>query len=137
MVTKRKLAMTLARKSSAPGAGAMRCASMTWWRISRAQAWLSALTEANMVATQRTPPAICWEKAPRGSKAIEKSTTTSREKKSMETMASSERHSMRRSLTRWVQRARVIRRGPPRHVGFGQVGGLGLGWRADSRRARG
>ena len=46
----------------------MRCASITWWRISRAQAWLSALTEANMVATQSTPPAICWAKAPRGSK---------------------------------------------------------------------
>jgi hypothetical protein len=31
----------------------MRCASITWWRISRAQAWLSALTEANMVATHK------------------------------------------------------------------------------------
>ena len=53
MVTKMKLARTLARKSSAPGVGAMRCASITWWRISRAQAWLSALTEANMVATHK------------------------------------------------------------------------------------
>ena len=44
----------------------MRCASSTWWRISRAQAWLSALTEANMVATQSTPPAMSRAKAPRG-----------------------------------------------------------------------
>jgi hypothetical protein len=86
----------------------MRCASSTWWRISRAQAWLSALTEANMVATQSTPPEICCENAPRGSKASENSTTTSSAKKSMELMASRERHSMRRSLTRWVQRALVI-----------------------------
>ena len=58
MVTKMKLARTLARKSCAPELGAMRCASITWWRISRAHAWLSALTEANIVATQSTPPAI-------------------------------------------------------------------------------
>jgi hypothetical protein len=44
----------------------MRWASMTWWRISRAQAWLRALMEANMVATQITPPEISCEKAPRG-----------------------------------------------------------------------
>ena len=86
----------------------MRCASITWWRISRAHAWFSALTEANIVATHSTPPAICCENAPRGSNAIENSTTTSPEKNSMEMMASSERHSMRRSLTRWVQKLRGI-----------------------------
>ena len=40
------------------------------------------------------------EKAPRGSKASEKSTTTRSAKKSMELMASLERHSMRRSRVR-------------------------------------
>ena len=61
-----------------------------------------------MVATQSTPPAICCENAPRGSNAMENSTTTSPEKNSMEIMASRVRHSMRRSLARWVQSGRVI-----------------------------
>src|SRR5580692_11085417 len=108
METKRKLAMTLARKRSEPEVGAMRWASRTWWRISRAQAWLRALMEAKSVATQMTPPEISWENAPRGEKASEKRTTTRSAKKSMELTASRERHSMRRSLTRWVHKARVI-----------------------------
>src|ERR1700733_13694448 len=61
-----------------------------------------------MVATQRPPPAICCENAPRGSKAMEKSTTTRPEKKIMEIMASRVRHSMRRSLARWGKGARVM-----------------------------
>ncbi len=73
---------------------------------------IEGVTEANMVATQRTPPAICCENAPRGSKAMEKSTTTRPEKKIMEIMASRVRHSMRRSLARCVKRARVML-GPP------------------------
>src|ERR1700677_2166752 len=68
--------------------------------------------DANSVATHMTPPEISWENAPRGEKASEKRTTTSRAKKSMELTASRERHSMRRSLTRWVQRERVIGPGP-------------------------
>ena len=51
-----------------PGAGVMRCASRTWCRSSRAQAWFSALTEANRVATQRMPPAICRDAASVGIK---------------------------------------------------------------------
>src|SRR5580658_5072712 len=108
METKRKLAITLARKRSEPGVGAMRWASRTWWRISRAQAWLRALMDAKSVATQMTPPEISWENAPRGEKAREKRTTTSSAKKSMELTASRERHSMRRSFMRCTQRARVI-----------------------------
>src|SRR5271165_869169 len=114
METKRKFAITLARKRSAPGVGAMRCASSTWWRISRAQAWFSALMEAKSVATQMTPPEISWENAPRGEKASENSTTTRSAKNSMELIASRERHSMRRSLTRCDHRALVISRLPSR-----------------------
>ena len=107
----------------------MRCASITWWRISRAQAWLSALTDANMVATQSTPPAICCANAPRGSKEMENSTTTSSAKNSMELMASFERHSMRRSLARWVQRVELMQPPAIGDRGFPSIAaGMRLAW---------
>src|ERR1700689_4706945 len=73
-------------------------ASSTWLRSSRAQVWLSATTAANRNATQTRPPAIWRDSSAVGSNEKLKTTTTSKEKKSMELMASFERHSRRRSL---------------------------------------
>ncbi len=75
------------------GAGAMRWASRTWLRCSRVQDWLSAVMAAKSRATQSMPPAIWREMAAVGSKAMEKTTTTSSAKKSMPLMESRERHS--------------------------------------------
>ena len=68
-------------------------------RSSRAHVWLRATTAANRNATQIRPPAIWRDSSALGSNEKLKTTTTSREKNSIELMASLERHSRRRSLS--------------------------------------
>ena len=85
----------------------MRWTSRTWLRCSRFQDWLRVVVAANRMTIQRMPPAIWREMAAVGSKASEKTTTTSSEKKSMPVMASRDRHSRRRSLRRCVRTCRA------------------------------
>src|SRR4029077_16012802 len=96
--TKMKFPKALARKSEFAGAGETRYASKTWVRSSRAQVWLSATTAAKRKATHTNPPAICRDSSAFGSNEKLKTTTTSREKNSMELIASFDRPSRRRSL---------------------------------------
>src|SRR6266436_2487641 len=96
--TKIKLPKALARKSEFAAAGETRYASKTWLRSSRAQVWLRATTAAKRKATHTRPPAIWRDSSALGSNEKLKTTTTSREKNSMELIASFDRHSRRRSL---------------------------------------
>src|SRR3974377_1138583 len=87
-VTKMKLPSALARNRELAGAGEKRYASSTWLRRSRAQVWLSATTAANRNATQIRPPAMRRDSSAFGSNEKLNTTTTSREKNSMELIAS-------------------------------------------------
>src|SRR5881227_2310485 len=96
--TKIKLPNAFARNNGFAGAGDTRYASSTWLRSSRAHVWFKATTAANKNATQIRPPAILRDSSAFGSKEKLNTTTTNNAKKSMELMASFERHSRRRSL---------------------------------------
>src|SRR5580658_576071 len=97
-VTKMKFPITFARNNAFGEAGETRYASSTWLRISRDQVWFNATTAAKRNATHTRPPAIRRDSSAVGSKEKLKITTTSKEKNSIELMASFERHSKRRSL---------------------------------------
>src|SRR5207249_12145418 len=96
--TKTKFPSAFAINRELAGAGETRYASRTWLRNSRAQVWFKATTAANRNATQIRPPAIRRDSSAFGSKEKLNTTTTNNAKKSMELMASFERHSRRRSL---------------------------------------
>src|SRR5436853_1805050 len=102
-LTKMKFPSALATNNELAGAGETRYASSTWFRNSRAHVWLSATTAAKRNATHTSPPAIWRDSSALGSKEKLKTTTTRREKNSMELIASFDRHSRRRSLARVAQ----------------------------------